>query len=515
MTRNSNGKSLSRRELLKRASALGLVVVGGPAFLAGCGDDDDDDADTNGAASPTATGGSPESTGTAGATETAGTTPATEAADVSGTSLRILQWSHFVPPYDVWFDGFAQEWADANDVDLTVDHVNVADLPASFASEISAGQGHDLWEDITPRPNLEPSLLDLTDIVEELNAEFGDQVELCRASTFNPTTNTYWGFCHGWAPDPGDYRKTLWEAVDFPDGPATWDELLEGGARIREEAGVQMGIGMSNEIDSNMAGLALIWSFGGSVQDEEENLVINSDETIEAVDYMSRLFQDAMTAEVFSWNAASNNQLLIAGQASYILNSISAYRTAQTAQPDVADDVFFTPALTGPGGEGLANGHAIMIYKIPQFSENPDTAKAFMLHLVRNYDQAVQGSELYNFPAWTGSYPAIYEDGGPLDNDPFGSNPADKLSVLKTAEEWSTNTGYPGPTNAAIGEMFATFIIPAMMARAARGELSPQEAVEEAQAALEPIFEKWRSDGLIGGGEVKSRRRGRRTFAFV
>ena len=41
-----------------------------------------------------------------------------------------------------------------------------------------------------------------------------------------------------------------------------------------------------------------------------------------------------MTPEVFSWTAASNNQLLVAGQASYILNSISAYRTAQTVDSD-------------------------------------------------------------------------------------------------------------------------------------------------------------------------------------
>ena len=44
---------------------------------------------------------------------------------------------------------------------------------------------------------------------------------------------------------------------------------------------------------------------------------------------MAELFEGAMTEEVFSWNAASNNQLMMAGQASYILNSISAYRTVQ------------------------------------------------------------------------------------------------------------------------------------------------------------------------------------------
>ena len=58
----------------------------------------------------------------------------------------------------------------------------------------------------------------------------------------------------GWAPDPGNYRRSLWEAVGLPDGPSTYEELLEGGSEIRSSQGVQLGIGMSQEIDSNMAG---------------------------------------------------------------------------------------------------------------------------------------------------------------------------------------------------------------------------------------------------------------------
>ena len=81
-----------------------------------------------------------------------------------------------------------------------------------------------------------------------------------------------------------------------------------------------------------MAAQTLLWAYGAAIQDENENVVINSPETIEAVKYMSELYKTAMTPEVFGWNAASNNQLLVAGRASYILNSISAYRTAQKDQ---------------------------------------------------------------------------------------------------------------------------------------------------------------------------------------
>ncbi len=42
--------------------------------------------------------------------------------------LSILQWSHFVPQYDRWFDPFAKAWGDVNGVDVTVDHINLAEL---------------------------------------------------------------------------------------------------------------------------------------------------------------------------------------------------------------------------------------------------------------------------------------------------------------------------------------------------------------------------------------------------
>src|SRR5205823_10947770 len=145
-----------------------------------------------------------------------------------------------------------------------------------------------------------------------------------------------------------------------------------------------MGIGMSNEIDSNMAARAMIWSFGGSIQDKNEKVVINSPETIAAVEYMTQLYKDAMTPEVFGWNAASNNQALVAGQASWILNSISAYRTAQKAAPQVADDIFFTSALEGPKTK-LASEHLVGVYMVPKFAKNPTAAKEFLLNLVTNY----------------------------------------------------------------------------------------------------------------------------------
>jgi hypothetical protein len=423
--------------------------------------------------------------------------------NIAGTELKILQWSHFVPSYDTWFDEFAKAWGEANDVQVTVDHVNTAEIPTALAGEISAGEGHDLIEHISSLAQYEKSMLDLTDVVMEASKRHGEQLAMCKNNSFNPTSNVYYGFVHGYAPDPGDYRKSLWESVELPNGPTTYDELLDGGSRIWTEQGVQMGIGMSNEIDSRMAAQTIIWAHGGGIQDANENVTVNTPEVIAAIEYMANLFKGAMTEEVFGWDAASNNQLLIAGQASYILNSISAYRTAQADQPDVAADVFFARPLIGPAGEAaaLAHGHAVFNYQIPNHSQYSDTAKEFLLYLTDNYDQATDNSKLYNFPAFANLVPDLTKDGGWLDADPYGSEPPDKLNVLKTAVDWTTNLGYPGPANAAIGEVFSLPIIPNMMARAARGDQTAAESAAEAETEITEIFEKWKAEGLMGGGQ--------------
>src|SRR2546426_12244847 len=76
-------------------------------------------------------------------------------AQIKGTTLRILQWSHFIPAYDGWYDKFAKEWGDKNGVKVRVDHIPHLDIPARMAAEFAAGAGHDIiynGSSLLPRP---------------------------------------------------------------------------------------------------------------------------------------------------------------------------------------------------------------------------------------------------------------------------------------------------------------------------------------------------------------------------
>lgn len=443
-------------------------------------------------------------------------------AKAAGKTLKILQWSHFVPSYDKWFDAFARRWGEDNGVAVSVDHINYADLISTTASEISAGSGHDLIELGPEAAQFEPKLIDMADIAQEMTSKYGKAFGVAERVSYNPVTKKQYAFCHGWTIDPGDYRRSLWRKAGMADGPATWEDLLTVGGKIKSAQGVQVGIGMSQEIDSNMAARAVLWSFGTSLQDENGAVVQDQGaylkRSVEAVKYMKSLYAKALTPEVFAWNPASNNQALIAGRASYILNSISAYRSAQEARPGIAKDIFFTPALKGPDGTAWANVHVLYNYVAPSFAKaNADIAKQFIAYLVANYDEAMYQSKLYNSPTYANTpvpggergYPAVsgaktlsdlsdhwFED------DPFRleGEATGKLKVLKSAPSWTTNLGHPGYANPAIGEIFSTFVIPNMMANVARAKASPEDAVKTAADHTRKVFDAWRKRGLVQSG---------------
>ena len=199
--------------------------------------------------------------------------------------LKILSWSRLVPQPISGSTRSCRSGGSEVGVNVTVAHINQAEIPARTAAEIQAKQGHDLIQYIATFSQFEPSVVDLKDVVQEAEKRHGKMLDVVRKSSFNPNTNKYYAYAPAWAPDPGDYRKSMWEKVGLPQGPSTWDDLLRGGAEIKKSQGIQMGIGMSQEIDSNMAGRALLWSFGGSIQDENEKVVINSPETVAAVEF--------------------------------------------------------------------------------------------------------------------------------------------------------------------------------------------------------------------------------------
>jgi multiple sugar transport system substrate-binding protein len=121
-----------------------------------------------------------------------------------------------------------------------------------------------------------------------------------------------------------------------------------------------------------------------------------------------------------------------------------------------------------------------------------------MLDLTTNASWGTDASELYDFPAFPGQVPQLFAKGGWLDNDPFGSQPADKLNVLRNASEWTAWPGYPGSANPAVSEVYNTHLLSTMMVEVARGNKTPEAAVKSTAAQIQRIVDKWNKLGFVG-----------------
>ena len=235
-----------------------------------------------------------------------------------------------------------------------------------------------------------------------------------------------------------------------------------------------------------------MFAYGASVQDEEANVVIGRPATVEAVKVGAEIYRTGMTPEVFGWNdPVADNRSLLSGQASLIIDPLSSVRAAEKQNKDLAPKLALARVPAGPTGPtGGALSHSYLIWN---FAEQTELAKEFLVDLVTNYREAFVRSEFYNLPAFPGG---VQDIEGILAAD-TASDPKGKYSVLAKAAEWSTNFGHPGNDNAAIDEVLNQYIVPKMFAAAARGDMSAEAAVREAETQVKAIFDKWRGQGRI------------------
>jgi multiple sugar transport system substrate-binding protein len=411
-------------------------------------------------------------------------------------TLKILQWNHFVPGYDKWFNNqYIKEWGEKNDTDVIVDNVGIPAINTTAAAEVSAKKGHDLFLFLWPKPVYEDEVIDHREIYEEVEKKYGKPIDLAIKSTYNPKTKKYFGFSDSYVPDPINWRKSLFDEVGAK--PDTWEEIRAAGKKIKDKHNVPVGIGLAQEIDTAMAMRAILYSFGGSEQDEQGRLVIGSKNTVDAVKFVKALYQETMTPEVFSWDASSNNRAMLAGRASVVLNAISITREAENKNllvdgKPIGDDIWLAKPAKGPVRR-MGLEHVMNVYVIWKFAENIAGAKKFLVDYVGNFHKAFEASEFYNFPCFPKQVPDLKQM---LQKDSKGK-PADKYAVLADSLEWATNVGYPGYSNAAIDDIYSQWIVNNMFAKAAQGVMSPEDAVKEAEAKAKDIFKKWQERKLL------------------
>jgi multiple sugar transport system substrate-binding protein len=379
-------------------------------------------------------------------------------AQIKGTTLRILQWSHFIPAYDVWFDKFAKEWGDKNGVKVRVDHIPHLEIPARMAAEFAAGSGHDIiynGSSILTRLYYK-NLVDLSDVADSAGKKYGGWIPAARSLV--EVEGRWYGLPIFYILAPMLYRKDLFDQNNLQ-APDTW-ELARVAGRTLKPKGHPTGIALSQCADANLFWRSIFFSFGGTEAEASgDNPTLDSKELREFLRFAKAMFDEGMTPEVFSWDDASDNRFLASGIACWIHDAISAYRTTEDTNPPVFQNTHLAMEPAGPGGKRVSVS-AANVYMVWKFSKNQQAAKEFLTHFMDNDLEGMKQSRGYNMPYLLGNFkkpmPVI------------GTDP--KMQILQDFPKIVAFYGYPGPFTTPIQEVVNLFVVPDMFTRVARGQ---------------------------------------------
>jgi multiple sugar transport system substrate-binding protein len=406
-------------------------------------------------------------------------------------TLKILQWKHFVPSYDEWFNNtYVKEWGERNDTLVTVDNVGLGDINDRANAESKAQRGHDLVLFLTPVGMYENHVIDHREIYEECERRYGDSKDFAIKSTYNPKTNKYFGFFPGYQPPVVIYRKDLWDAVRV--APDSWTDVLEGGRQVRLLHEKPVGFSLAAEDNSNYTMRSIMYCFGASEQDGDGHPALRSKATLETIKYVKALYDEAMTKDVLTWDAASNNRFMLNGEGCLTLDTVSIARASENMKLPLADDLRLARVPAGPAGR-LGPPFVWFTYIIWNFAENIDGAKQFLVDYIGHSREAFLASGFQNTPA----FPDVVPDLATLVANDAGASSPEKYALLADVATWTTNVGYPGYTNPAISELFQAGLIPKMFAQAATSRLTPEEALDQADSEVRRIFQSWKERGKV------------------
>src|SRR5437899_2649776 len=253
--------------------------------------------------------------------------------------------------------------------------------------------------------------------------------------------------------------------------PASDDELRSQAEAFAERAG---GTARSHGADANTTFWSVLWCYGGKVLEADgKTPAINSDKTVQVIEWYKELYHDAMEPEVLSWDDASNNRCILAGKCSWIHNPISPYNAALANKMPIADEINHHNSPAGPAGTHSAP--PILGLGVWKFSKNVELAKEFIQFLFRkeNFDAWIVASNAFNHPPLKNL----------ADHPIWARNP--KFAMLPKEAEFAHPRGWPAKPSDAVQRIDDNYILADMVAKAVNG-MPTKRAMEwaEQQVAL-------------------------------
>ena len=251
-------------------------------------------------------------------------------------SLRILTWSNTLNAMDDTLREQAKQYTKEKGVEVAFEFINQTDLPTKTAAAVESGAGPDIITTWSDGAHLhDKALIDVSDIAESLGSQLKGWTNIGRDIAF--VGKTWKAVPWGIIPIAIVYRTDWCKEVGYDKFPDTYDEMLVLSKKLKDK-GHPVGFALGRAIgDGNQSHYPMFWAFGGmEAKKDGKTVAINSPETAKAVDWRRRLFKEAETEDVLSWDDSSNNRAFLAEAVSVTGNAASIYWAEQKNAPQLA-----------------------------------------------------------------------------------------------------------------------------------------------------------------------------------
>lgn len=391
--------------------------------------------------------------------------------------LTVMRWKRFVEAEDQAFNAMVEAFKQATKTEMNVFSESFEDVQPKASVAANTGSGLDLAWGLHTLPQLFPDkVLLMNDVADYLGKKYGGWTDA--AAITCKQGNNWLGIPVATIGGYMTYRKSATDKAGFSEFPKDFPGFLELCKALKKNntpAGFALGHASG---DANGWLHWVLWGHGAYTVDKNDKVIINSPETMKALEYCKAL-TDTFIPGTASWNDSSNNKAFLAGELYLTSNGISIYVAARddAGKKELADDTYHALWPVGPVGKPTELQLCVPILAF-KFTKYPKAAKAFIAYMLekQNFEKWLSGARGYlthtlnaydSAPVWTA--------------DP-------KNQVFSQASKRALPASGIGKPGEKAATAIADFIVVDMFANYATGREDAKGAVAIAERQLKRIY---------------------------
>jgi len=267
-----------------------------------------------------------------------------------------------------------------------------------------------------------------------------------------------------------NYRKSWLKEAGFDEMPGDTDGFLKVCQGLKK-VGHPPGLALGNAVGDGNTWHWVLWGFGGRVVDEKNKVMLDSPETVKALEYGRELYE-TFAPGTLSWIDPSNNKAFLAGEIGLTHNGISIYYVAShsddAALREMSKDIYHARPPMGPIGHPTETSLIVNAFAF-KHSKYPNAAKAYLMFMF----------ETEQYSAWQTACTGYWQPTlKAYDALPFW-NEDPKLLPFRDICKNMLYYGYSGKLGAASASVMADYVVVQMFASACSGQMSAKDAAAE------------------------------------